>query len=208
MLKQLFVTGLVLATAVASSPSAEATTSVPYWRCFAATALVPIAERLSKSSTNVRDETFHLRDSGNEYQLSGPGLSQPISAAKPQADPCAAVPPNLRVSGETAIPGRNLADLVAVLAFKRTFTWPVMPARLEDPHTYLVLRTFDGNHDIVSFAPSEPLRNERGQPVLGCGGDEYYRVDAPTLRVLPFEGCIEGGGRTMPGIPHFRQLPR
>jgi hypothetical protein len=39
---------------------------------------------------------------------------------------------------------------------------------------------------------------------LGCLGEETYRVDPRTGGVLPFDGCVEGHKRVLPGL---QQLP-
>jgi hypothetical protein len=39
---------------------------------------------------------------------------------------------------------------------------------------------------------------------LSCLGLEYYRVDPRTNAVLPFDGCVEGHNRVLPGL---NQLP-
>ncbi|HEY5425784.1 MAG TPA: hypothetical protein VIJ77_04465 [Candidatus Tumulicola sp.] len=61
------------------------------------------------------------------------------------------------------------------------------------------------NDNSPSACAFPPTSSPYFTPLAGCGGVEYYWVDVATGRVLPFNGCIEGGG--IQALPHLSTMP-
>ncbi len=114
---------------------------------------------------------------------------------------CSVVRPGTSVLlASGTLPGANVAALAAVLAYRHSFAWPFGAAHLDQRGTSLYLQT-RGRYLFVSIIDKPSQANQ-----LGCSGEEYYRVDAQSFAVLPFDGCIEGHAPST-ALPGVMQLP-
>jgi hypothetical protein len=107
----------------------------------------------------------------------------------------------LRAESGAPIPGRYVAALAAVLAFreKTPFPEPLGSAHASRPDTTISIRD-RGANEIVLIA-------DRIGRNGGCGAQEYYFVDGSTFAVTPFDGCIEGHYHP-PSLAHSKDLPQ
>jgi hypothetical protein len=133
----------------------------------------------------------------------GTSLSYAGTVPAPTVLACVAATSSERLSAHNnQIPIEYIAAFTAVEAFRQNHVWPLGAANLDDPSTGAIVESYTPRYYIVIFADSSA--RQAGNENLGCAGIEYYRVDAQTLVVSPYDGCVEGHQHLLPA---FSALP-
>ena len=132
------------------------------------------------------------------------GLSVDVKMSSPGSPACRLWPASQRFAGETNIAAASVSAFDAAMVYRTTHTWPGTATNVSARNANVVLAHY-GRYFIVMLSDNELRTNPNtGKVMLGCDGLEYYWVDVATGRVLPFNGCIEGGG--IQALPHLGTL--
>ncbi|MEA2784760.1 MAG: hypothetical protein QOF71_864 [Candidatus Eremiobacteraeota bacterium] len=159
--------------------------------------------RETSSLRRLSSLSVSVEGSGGRYRIaSGSNASVTIDAPV-DVRACQAMRPTaVRLANGGSVPGNNAAAIAAVLAFRESNAWPYGAAHLDDPRTRISARMRNG-HIMVSIADYKTLYSPNA---LGCGSEEYYRVDLQTFAVVPYDGCFEGAPARRV-LPMLKDLP-
>lgn len=127
------------------------------------------------------------------------------SVTLPNSAACLTDPQNQTLAGHNdELPARFLGAFQLVEAYRSLHPWPLGSADVQSASTGVIMEDYDHRYIIVMLSDNSPKYDAQGQRVLGCSGEEYYRIDPASTTVLPFDGCVEGHQRV---LPSFSQLP-
>jgi hypothetical protein len=147
------------------------------------------------------DAFVAVRRDRDDLRLESPALGIDVTAsfaAGAQSEACKIFPKDQTLAWAGAIPMTYVASFAQVLRY-RTAHPPIDGANLTKIETLASMAAY-GPYVLISLwtLPPGPM------VTLSCSGGEYYRVDPGTNGVLPFDGCVEGHKRVLPGLS---QLP-
>lgn len=149
-----------------------------------------------------QDASVAVRRYRGDLRLHNAALGIDVTASLSggaQSDACKIFPKDQTLASAGAIPITYVASFARVLRY-RTVHPPIDGANLTEVRTLASMAAY-GPYVLISLwtlPPPGPIMT------LSCSGGEYYRVDSGTNGVLPFDGCVEGHKRVLPGLS---QLP-
>lgn len=153
------------------------------------------------------DATIDVTVAGDRYRLSSqrPPLDRSVAMnAVPAARSCAIFPAEETIQKTGSTRAAYVASFEAVMTYRKDHSWPSVGVN-DDPSRVDVMSARYGQYLLTMLVDSYSHKDSAGRAELGCVGVEYYRVDLRQGVVLPFDGCIEGHTRVLPGLS---QLPQ
>jgi hypothetical protein len=139
------------------------------------------------------EDRLHIQNAALGIDLSS------AFASKPKSEACAISSNEQRLATVGTVPVSYVASFAQVIRYRAANPPAEGGADTADTGTSTTMAEY-GPYVLVMFwtPPASP-------PVtLSCLGLAYYRVDPRTNVVLPFDGCVEGHNRVLPGLS---QLP-
>jgi hypothetical protein len=152
-----------------------------------------------------KDATITVADGGADYLLRSPLLTV-TSVAKPaivSPNACRIFPQDKRLGNPGTVKAAYVQAFKDVMQHRTTHSWPGGGVST-NPEQVDVLAARYGPYVIIGLVDNFAHRTSCGKFILGCEGNESYRVRTSTSEVLPFEGCVENPNR---GLPRLPQLP-
>jgi len=212
------ISPVIVAILILANPPARAASQeiISQGICFGGSDALSLLSTVRTDRSSIRDVAEHNRaftlskadDVLSIVDENGRSLAKIhiVTAAteKSKRISCGSVPTTQRAASGASIPASFLLALEAVSGYRIAHPWK-NGADLQTSDSEVRIRAFK-QYFLVLLADQSRSRNAQGQVVsLGCDGFEYYRVSASFDQVLPFNGCVEGGG--VRGLPRLTQLP-
>jgi hypothetical protein len=117
---------------------------------------------------------------------------------------CLQVPKSAHIGGLAALKASYVLAYRDAISYRSQHPWPGDRADVAAPEASVILATY-GSYQLVMFSDQVRRTDAAGKARLGCGGVEYYRINAVQGEVRRFNGCVEGG---VPSLPRLSQLPQ
>jgi hypothetical protein len=118
---------------------------------------------------------------------------------------CSHGPPEDRVvARERMILASYIIAYGQTLAYRRTHLWPYGPADVTAASAQVVIERYQPSYVVVFITDWVRRVGSRGGVLLGCFGEENYRLNPTQEEIMPFDLCVESHRHL---LPSFGDLP-
>lgn len=132
-------------------------------------------------------------------QLALAGRHVPVTINQRSPDACKTSPMSEQLQGKAAIPASIVLGIVAVRSYQGLHLEAAKPTVFSS-NVRVVAYDYSSEFAVVTLSTDEGA----GGLELGCRNQVSYRVTINTLKVYPFDGCVEAHVHT---LPTFSELP-